>query len=404
MRDFMTNRGWLGVACLLVAGVAGSGTAADDDLRIVVTGTAAAKDAIALTGLQASGPQGRAFLQTLAADLERSGWYKVQAAGAAKVTGTVADAGSGVSAACTFSAAGRAFAWKHAGGDSRQEAHLLADEIVRRLKGCAGIAATRILMVRRTGSNRADLYLCDSDGRNLKQVTHDNVACVGPRWTPDGRHAYYTSYVSGRPCVYRIAVDGGPRELLAGYLGLNTGAAVSPDGRDVALILSFPGNPEVFLMHLGNGMERLTRTRLANEASPAWSPDGRQLAYVSDATGKPHVYIMDVASRQSRRATFRGTENVAPSWGPDGRIAYCSRREGSYQIALLDPRAGESAGTVSSGPDHQDPSWAPDGRHIVCSRREGSGGTVCILDTLGDPPVRSFALSGDWIAPEWSER
>jgi TolB protein len=395
----MRNNLW---RVLLFLAALGAARAPAADIQIGKLG--AGKDAVTLAGVNAPGPQGQAFLQTLKSDLERSGWFKVDASGATKVTGSAADAGAGVTVACTFTASGRAFAWSHAGDNARREAHLLADEMVRRLKGCPGIAATRILMVRRAGSNNSDLFMCDADGRNLMQVTHDRVACVGPRWTPDGRNAYYTSYVSGRPCVYRVAVDGGERQLLSGYLGLNTGAVVSPNGVDVALVLSFPGNPEIFLQRLGGSLSRLTRTQLANEASPDWSPDGRQLVYVSDATGKPQLYIMDVASRQSRRATFRGTENVSPSWASDGRIAYSSRREGSYQIALLDPRAGESAGTLTAGPDHQDPSWAPDNRHLVCSRHEAQGWTVCILDTLGDPPVRLFSLSGDWLAPEWSER
>lgn len=384
--------------CLGLFLLAGAAYASDLD----VTKLGASKDAIVLSGLSAPGPQGRIFLQTLMADLERSGWFKVDSSGSTRVAGTAVDAGASVQVGCTVTGpGGRGFRWQHGGSpNARREAHLLADEIVRQLKGVAGMASARLVMVRRAGG-AAEVFVSDADGQNLVQMTHDHAFCVAPRWTPDGRGIYYTSYVSGRPCAYRLAADTGAKQLLSNYLGLNAGATVSPNGADVAIVLSFPGNPELFLMRLGSGaLTRLTHTHTAAEASPSWSPDGRQLAYVSDGTGKAQLYLMDVATRQSRRLTFRGSENLSPNWGKNGKIAYMTRRGGAYQAAVLDPHVGETAGDfISTGPD-EDPTWAPDNRHLVCSRRSG----ICILDTMGDPPVRLINLSGDWVSPDWSAR
>jgi TolB protein len=394
---------------LAVLSVTPGAARAETVAPIVITGSAATKDAINLSGLNATGPQASVFLRTLRSDLERSGWFKVEMTGSTKVAGTVVDAGASVQTACAVTWAAGSFRWSRGAGaaDARREAHVFADEIVSRIKGVKGIASTRIIMVRRAG-NAAELFVCDADGQNMKQVTHDNVLCVGPRWTPDGRGAYYTSYLNGRPCAYRVSTETAAKQLLSGYLGLNAGPVVSPrNGAEVALILSFPGNPELFLIHLGDGaLTRLTRTHNASEASPAWSPDGSQIAYVSDETGRAQVYIMDVASKKSRRATVTyGTENLSPDWSPDGRqIAYTSRRGGGYQIGVLDPSRGEVRDTLTSGAPHEDPSWAPDNRHLVCSRHDGSGSFICVIDSLGDPEIRLFSLSGDWITPDWSQR
>ncbi len=396
---------------LLVTWIVASATpqllnAATPDISI--TAKAATKDAINLSGLNAAGAQGKLFLRTLMADLERSGWFQVASTGSTKVSGTVTDAGASVQAACTVSWAAGSFQWSHGpGADARREAHLLADEIVSKLKGVKGIASTRIIMIKRMGHG-AELFVCDADGQNMLQITHDNVLCVGPRWTPNGQGAYYTSYLNGRPCAYRISTETGAKQMLSGYLGLNAGPVVSPkNGSQVALILSFPGNPELFLIHLGDGaLTRLTRTQTAAEASPAWSPDGNQIAYVSDETGRAQVYIMDVAAKKARRATVTyGSENLSPNWSSDGKmIAYTSRRSGGYQIGVLDPAHGEVRETLTSGAQHEDPSWAPDNRHLVCSRRDGSGSSICIIDSLGDPEIRLFGLSGDWVMPDWSQR
>jgi TolB protein len=377
---------------------------------IQVSGRGAGKDAISLKGLAASGPQATLFLKTLMADLERSGWFSVAPSGATTVSGTVADAGSSVQAACTVSWAAGNFAWSRRPGtlDPRREAHALADEIVSKLKGVRGIASSRVIMVRRGEGNGADLFACDADGQNVTQVTRDNVLCVGPRWSPDGRGVYFTSYQNGRPCAYRASVETGVKQVLSSYLGLNAGPVVNPrNGADVAIILSFPGNPELFLQRLGSGaLTRLTRTHNAAEASPAWSPDGSQIAYVSDETGRAQIYILDVASRKARRATVTyGTENLSPSWSPDGRyLAYTSRRSAGYQVAVLEVAKGEVRETLTSGAPHEDPSWAPDSRHLVCARRDGNSSSIWIIDSLGDPAIRLFNLSGNWLTPDWTQR
>jgi len=376
---------------------------------IVVAKAGATKDSINLGSLTATGPQAKVFLRTLMADLERSGWFQVATSGSTKITGTVTDAGASVQSGCAVTWPGGSFQWAHTPGtaDARREAHLFADEIVSKLKGVRGIASTRIIMVKRMGG-ASELFVCDADGQNMKQITHDNVLCVGPRWTPNGQGAYYTSYLNGRPCAYRISTETGARQMLSGYLGLNAGPVVSPkNGAEVALILSFPGNPELFLMHLGDGaLTRLTRTHNAAEASPTWSPDGSEIAYVSDETGRAQVYIMDVAAKKARRATVTyGSENLSPNWSPDGKqIAYTSRRGGVYQIGALEPGRGEQRETLTSGAPHEDPSWAADNRHLVCSRRDGGGSSICVIDSLGDPEIRLFALPGDWITPDWSQR
>lgn len=397
-------RGWMVLGAVLTSVVA---VRASD---LVVVREGATKDGVNLAGLAASGPQGRLFVQTLQGDLERSGWFKVVPTGTIRITGAATDNAGGMAVACQVLGPARGFKWSRAStkptaGDVRREAHLLADEIVKQLKGVPGMAASRMVFVNRRGSDQADLYICDADGQSVFQVTRDNVACVGPKWDRDNRNVYYTSYLRGHPTVFRIPVDGGKRQPLANFTGLNTGAEVSPDRASVAIVLSVHGNPEIYTISLGGGsVTRLTQTPHAAEASPAWSPDGKQIVYVSDASGRPNLYVVDVATRRSRRLTYKGTENVNPDWGTDGRICYASRRAG-YQIAVMDPVVGESAEPLTSGADHEDPSWAPDARHIVCSRSEGNGqSTLCVLDTMGDPPVRLLNVSGNWMSPDWSDR
>jgi len=376
------------------------------DISVVGSG-GTGKESISLADLRASGDAGQIFAHTLKADLERSGWFTIGSGRYETIRAAGAAQGGGDALRTQVEVTwpkGR-FAWTESTrtrDEARWQAHRLSDEIVRRVLGKTGMAATRIAMIGK--HDGSDIYICDADGAGMVRLTQDRVNCLSPYWHPDGGNLFYTSFLRGYPCIYRVPAAGGTRVPLAQFAGLNTGGAVSPDGTWLALILSLPGNPELYLLNLNTRrLTRLTQSPRAAEASPCWSPDGQSIAYVSDASGSPQVYVMQADNKQPRRLTIRGSENVAPSWGPDGRIA-CSTRQNGYQIALIDPSTGRSE-VITSGPDHEDPSWAPDSRHIVCSRFDGPGrSSLWILDTLGDSPVRLFSNQGNWMSPDWSDK
>lgn len=254
-----------------------------------------------------------------------------------------------------------------------------------------------------TAGGVKELYLCDADGGNLIQLTHDKTVSVAPNWGPRGKSIVYTSFLKHFPDVYKIDVVSGRRERIAGYPGLNTGASFSPDGRDVTLILSRDGNPELYVKNLASGrLTRITRTPRAVEASPCWSPDGRQIVYVSDKSGRPQIYSISRRGGQPKRLTRRGSENVAPDWGPGGLIAYASRLGGRYQVCVINPKTMQIEALPLDYADYEDPSWARDGRHIVCTRSRNYRSQVYILDTMGDSPVALVDYKGDWYSPAWS--
>ncbi len=380
---------------------------AQSPVRITIEKEAGSgKDPVSLADLRTSGETAALFKQVLKIDLDRSGWFEPREDRSSnfQIVGTASAVGSALNTNLRISWSGGTFVWTEStqsARDARWQAHRLSDEIVKRVKGVPGMAATRIAFVGKNAGRGGGIYLCDYDGANAVQLSNEKISPLSPYFDPSGQFIFYTSFDRGYPCVFRVPAAGGRRAPYATFVGLNTGGAVSPDGRYIAIILSHVGNPELFVLNLNDRKAyRQTHTKNASEASPCWSPDGKRIAYVSDQGGTPQVYIVDADTHVSRRISRRGSQNVAPSWGPDGRIAYCSRQNG-YQIAVYDPRT-EQEEIVSSGPDHEDPSWAPDGRHIICSRKEGGGSALCILDTKDKSEVRLSLRPGNWRAPDWS--
>ncbi len=386
-------------------------TALSASAQVRVVKSADRKISIDLSGLRTAGDTAsKIFTQTLEKDLRLSGWFDpVRSGGEIRVNGTATTSGSDFKAGCqVFRLNDQAVLLSKNYGmpidQTRTLAHRMADDIIEAVTGHKGFASMRIVLVgNRTG--KKELYLCDSDGGGVRQLTNEKQIVVGPNWSSDGNSIVYTSFMRNFPDIYRIDLKKNRREMLAGYGGLNTGAALSPDGRDLALILSKDGNPELYLKNIRSGtLTRLTASVHATEASPAWSPDGQNLVYVSDQSGSPQLYILPRNGGTPKRISNRGTENVAPDWGPNGLIACSSRSGGRYTIAIIQPSSGQTTYLDTDGADYEDPSWAPDGRHIVAARSINYQSSIYLLDTVSDRPVALLqgSGSGSWYSPACS--
>jgi TolB protein len=358
--------------------------------------------AVDLSALQAEGAAGSLFKRTLQNDLTRSGSFTVVAEGGSyPIAGFFSPPAS---AMIEVKSAGFRRTFTAKDGDPRWLAHQVADALLKEIADAKPFFCSKIVLAgKRTGS--WEIYICDSDGENLRQVTKDRSINLYPSWSPNGKTIVFTSYRRRFPDLYTIDVTNWELNLLAGYKGLNTSGAFGPGGHEIALTLSLHGNPELYVMRppvQGGRLFRLTNTPGAAETGASWSPDGKRIVYVSDSSGSPQLYILNRENGDRTKVGVSGTENVSPSWGPDGRIAFCSRRAGRYRICLYTPETGEVTDLTGDGDNYEDPSWAPDGRHIACTRTSGGGNTIYILDTLGKPSIPLFKAEGSWRSASWS--
>ena len=385
-------KNWVFAFVALAAFAAGASTV------VYVTGIGAfSKKTVSIN---VGGDGSAVYVKTLKRNLELSGCFLVENGGDIKVSGSIGGT-------VTASGAGKSVNAPTPAGDDkaiRMAARRMSDAICEAMSENAqkGFACDRVVFVSRKSPLSSELCMCYPDGQDVRQLTSDGKAAVGPRWK-DSRTVYYTGYLNGGQQIFEHDTETGSRKLAFNIKGISSPAAVSPDGTKVAITASFQGNPELYILS-GGRFTRLTNTKSASEGQPTWSPDGTKIAYVSDETRHPQIYVVDVATKATRRLTSKGSQNVDPDWGADGRIAYITKRGGLAQVAVMDPGKGDSSGVklVTPPGSWEHPTWSRDARHLVAGRDKA----LFVVDSVeksegGDEPRQMFKANGNWITPCW---
>jgi TolB protein len=256
----------------------------------------------------------------------------------------------------------------------RQIAHRFADDLVRFFTQEPGDFQTRIAYVRETESGK-QIVVADADGYGTQPLTGTAINLL-PAWTPDGGGIAFTTFRDGAAHVYLVdALSRAVRPLV--LMGdFATGATYTPDGRRFAFSASVQDNTDVYLSSAAGATPRRLTDSKAIDISASFSPDGKQIAFISDRAGTPQVYVMDADGerRGLRRLTYQGNYNQEPAWSPKGDlIAFSGRDEHrSFDIYTVHLPTGKVTRLTQNAGTNEKPAWSPNGRHLLfASTRSG---------------------------------
>jgi TolB protein len=286
------------------------------------------------------------------------------------------------------------------GGNTRSQAHALADEVVAAVFRVPGIARTKIVFKGEKANGNSEIHISDYDGHNATPITDDNSIVAAPAWLTKKWHLFYTSYKSGYPWIYSHNLTSGERIPFAKYPGLNSSVTVSPDGRKVAMVLSKSGSPDIWVCNIdGTGLINLTKTR-EDESSPCWSPDSSTLCFASRLNERRALYTVPASGGNMTRLRTDGVSNPSePDWSPDGKTIIFTSQMGSFNICTV-PAQGGVAEVLVGG---EDPSWAPNSRTVVFTRRTGNKRVLSLLDVPTKRVKDTAQISGSRSQPSWAK-
>ena len=170
-------------------------------------------------------------------------------------------------------------------------------------------------------SGTPELWMTDTDGDNLKQLTRLGVQSLGvPHWSPDNRHVAFFARMGTEPQIYVIDTTGDqpvPQPMTHETPGCNI-PSWSRSGKFVYCSRRIAGS-EMYLYRVpvengGKGesdMERLFEGKSATETS-----DGRRVLYIKN--DRPGLFARSLAGDPTANLEERLVEDI---WGPIGYFA-----------------------------------------------------------------------------------
>lgn len=250
----------------------------------------------------------------------------------------------------------------------RRIAHIISDEIYKRLTGESGYFDSRIVYISEEGNPKMRikrLAIIDQDGANHKYLTDGRDLVLTPRFSPNSQTITYLSYKNSRPRVYLYNIDTGRQEILGDFPGMTFAPRFSPDGRSVIFSMSKNGSSDIYVMNLQSRRTTQLTNNSAIDTSPCFSPDGKQIVFESDRGGTQQLYVMDANGSNPKRITFNKGRYANPVWSPRGdAIAFTKMLDGDFYIGVIRPD-GSGERLITKAYHVEGPSWSPNGRVLT---------------------------------------
>lgn len=296
-------------------------------------------------------------------------------------------------------------------GNWRRIAHIISDEIYKRLTGEEGYFDSRIVYVAESGpvtNRKKRLAIMDQDGANHKYLTDGRSLVLTPRFSPTRQQITYMSYESGKPTVYLYDISSGRHQALGTFPGMTFAPRFSPDGNSVIMSMAKDGNTDIYEMALNSRSPRRITTNSSIETAPSYSPDGSQIVFESDRGGSQQLYTMSRNGSNVKRITFGKGRYANPVWSPRGDlIAFTKMSQGKFYIGVIRPD-GSGERLIATAYHVEGPTWSPNGRVLSYfkERVAGAGGTqrqtkIYTVDITGYNE-RFLQTPGDGSDPAWS--
>jgi TolB protein len=293
----------------------------------------------------------------------------------------------------------------------RRIAHIIADEIYKRITGEEGYFDTRIVYVSESGP--ADkrvkrLAIMDQDGANNRFLTDGRVLVLTPRFSPTAQEITYLSYGNGAPRVYLFNIDSGQQEVIGDFPGMTFAPRFSPDGNRVILSRAENGVSNLFSFDLRTRRPTRLTDSQAIDTSPCFAPDGSKIVFNSDRGGSQQLYMMNSDGSDVKRISFGSGKYGTPVWSPRGdQIAFTKIDGGSFYIGVMRPD-GSGERLLTRDFLVEGPTWAPNGRVLMYFRQSpsdsrGHGGSTRLfsIDLTGSNQ-REVITPQDASDPAWS--
>ncbi len=262
----------------------------------------------------------------------------------------------------------------------------------------------------------AQIWLTDTTGHLIRQLTNRPGGACQPAWAPDGNALAFTA-----PCktnqtaylesqIYLLHLDSGKIDELTPPEWGGYDPAISPDGRYLAFTSLHSGSPRLYLLDLNTRKITPLTPNMPQTAQPAWSPDGHFLAFTSLNTARIWLLPFDpTTGKAGEPQPFSHSGNkldAHPTWGGDGALMVFSQLASSQALpylvkAPLAQQGLQEFPLTVVGMAMREPAASPDGRWLAFEGWKDPNHDIFLISIDGAQVKRLTSREGWDFDPAW---
>lgn len=161
-------------------------------------------------------------------------------------------------------------------------------------------------------NNGNGLWLMKPDGSNAHALT--NKDDIDPSWSPDGSMISFASSRAGARQLFVMNSDGSNIRQVTDLNNMGGRNTWSPDGTRLAFYRGPQSDHNIFIINI-DGTDLVKLTDGGDNLAPSWSPDGNWIVFTSFRDGNNELYIMHPDGTGLTRLTNSPISDWQPRWG-----------------------------------------------------------------------------------------
>jgi TolB protein len=239
----------------------------------------------------------------------------------------------------------------------------------------------KIVYEDRRGQFDSALFVMQSDGSGVTQITSGKGSNLSPSWSADGTKIAFVRVLNNGNAFLEVAnADGSGRKVITSAPFIhdvawspNSSLAFSAPGRA-------PGSTDVFRIRVdGTRLRNMTKETQPfwQDSQPAWSPDGRRIAFTRGIGGSRRISTMFPNGKIRKIVVRGGTMNSFPNWSNNGTQIVFQRHTNagpSTDIFIVNADGTGLENLTRTRTRYEwTPVFSPGGDMILFSREQGRG-------------------------------
>jgi Tol biopolymer transport system component len=240
--------------------------------------------------------------------------------------------------------------------------------------------------------DRADIYLTDLDGSNLRRVVTGGMN-TDPVFAPDGKSIAFVSDRDGDEDLYLYDIAADVLHKLTDNLAQDFAPDFAPDGKELVFVSNMddPYKWEIYVINIKSGrIGRLTDNKYW-DGFPKYTANGQSIVFSSKRNESEDIYVM--------RRDGGGVELLFSSVADDNdptivheNLFFKSQKDGEWEIYRYNIRDRQLARLTSNDWADWNPRISDDGSKLVVARRIKQRWVLSIIN-IGEPISSDYILS-----------